>query len=103
MATATIVFRLCGSGKTWLAKQISASTGAERFDGPYGNNLWPAIAASLPRGRHGIAPSYQSVCSDVRPRKCDLALCQNCVTYPPETPGKHRELRGSVPSLVEIT
>ena len=31
-------------------------------------------------GRHGIAPSYQSVCSDVRPRKCELALCQNCVT-----------------------
>jgi hypothetical protein len=51
MATATIVFGLCGSGKTWLAKEISASTGAERFDGPYGNHLWPAIAASLQRGR----------------------------------------------------
>ena len=51
MATATIVFGLCGSGKTWLAKQISASTGAVRFDGPYGNSLWPAIAASLQRGR----------------------------------------------------
>jgi adenylate kinase family enzyme len=51
MATATIVFGLCGSGKTWLAKQISASTGAQRFDGPYGNNLWPAITCGSPKSR----------------------------------------------------
>jgi len=51
MATATFVFGLCGSGKTWQAKQVSASTGAEWFDGPYGNDLWPAITASLERGR----------------------------------------------------
>jgi hypothetical protein len=68
MATATIVFGLCGSGKTWLARQISASTGAERFDGPYGNNLWPAITATLQRGRDCVV---EEICCCEEPFRRD--------------------------------
>lgn len=84
MATATIVFGLCGSGKTWLAKQISASTGAERFDGPYGNNLWPAITASLQRGRDCVV---EEICC------CEEAGRREVVRRLSEVPGVRIEWR----------
>src|SRR6476646_1559347 len=39
--------------------------------------------------------SADRCCVGVSSLKQEAALCQNCVTYPPETPGKHRDLRGS--------
>ena len=56
-----------------------------------------AVSASVPRAvRMGVwtAP-YSSMCVG---RKWEFALCQNCVTYP-ETPGKHRDLRGRAEAL----
>ena len=38
--------------------------------------------------------SYEAMFVDVCRCKSAAVLCQNCVTYPPDTPGQHRHLRG---------
>src|SRR4029077_20691382 len=46
------------------------------------------------QNRSRSVPWYSLVRLCARRRKRASALCQNCVTYPPETRGQHRHLRG---------
>jgi len=54
MAKVTFILGLCGSGKTFLAKQLKVKTGAEIFEGVAGSHNPNGMSEMLDRLRRGM-------------------------------------------------
>lgn len=82
MAKVTFILGLAGSGKTHLANQITATTGAKYFDGVVHNKSLPAIMQCLRAGKDCIveeiaychAPNRDRIETELRSQVPDVEI-----------------------------